>query len=168
MIKNSIAIGTMFIALSVAGLYAQKQTPQAKPVLTEKAVKGVIKNHEKLLEGINVFQADTEPEEAQWLEAFQIAFEEDPNQAGAFLKKNPPPKKLQAIFRQYGLDRKTGILQIMVIAYVILVPDYEDADFPVPFKIHPDDIKLVEKYRKELSQILRPAPVEAGCGSDGR
>ena len=167
MIKNSIAIGTMFIALSVAGLYAQKQTPQAKPVLTEKAVKGVIKNHKELLEGINVL-VDTDPEAGQWLEAFQIAFEKDLNQAGVFLKKNPPPKKLQAIFRQYGLDRKTGILQIMVIAYVILVPDYEDADFPVPFKIHPDDIKLVEKSRKELSQILRPVPVEAGCGSDGR
>ena len=167
MIKNSITIGTMLVALSVAGLYAQKQTPQTEPVLTEKAVTSVIKNHKELLEGINVL-VDTDPEAAQWLEAFQIAFEKDPNQAEVFLKKNPPPKKLQAIFRQYGLDSKNGILQIMVIAYVILVPEYEDADFPVPFKIHPDDIKLVEKYRKELSHVLRPVPIEAGSSSAGR
>ena len=155
MIKNSITIGTMLVALSVAGLYAQKQTPQTEPVLTEKAVTSVIKNHKELLEGINVL-VDTDPEAAQWLEAFQIAFDKDPNQAEVFLKKNPPPKKLQAIFRQYGLDSKNGILQIMVIAYAVLNSEYG----ALPIEIHQDDLKLVQKYHAELSELLKPIPVE--------
>ena len=166
MIKNSIAVGLLLVVSSIVGLYAQAQTPQAEAVLTEKAVKGFIKNYGKLLEGINAFQAGTDSKEEQWVEAFQVAFEEEPNQAGAFLKKNPPPKKLQAVFQQYGLDGKTGILQIMVIGLVMLAPEYGNADLPVPFSIHQDDIQLVEKYRDELSDILKPIPVEMESGND--
>ncbi len=158
MIKNSIAVGMAFVVLSIAGLYAQAQTPNAEPYLTEKAVKGFIKNHDKLHESLNTILDGRDSKESQWFENFQKAIEEDANRAAAFLKKNPAPKKLQAIFRKYGFDGKTGILQIMVIAYAVLSSEYGDA--PIPFIIHPDDTKLVEKYRTELLRVLRPIPVE--------
>ena len=158
MIKNSIAVGMAFVVLSIAGLYAQAQTPNAEPYLTEKAVKGFIKNHDKLHESLNTILDGRDSKESQWFESFQAAVEEDPNQASVFLKKNPAPEKLQAIFRKYGFDGKTGILQIMVIAYAVLSSEYGDA--PIPFIIHPDDTKLVQKYRAELSELLKPIPVE--------
>ena len=158
MIKNSIAVGMAFVVLSIAGLYAQAQTPNAEPYLTEKAVKGFIKNHDKLHESLNTILDGRDSKESQWFENFQKAIEEDANRAAAFLKKNPAPKKLQAIFRKYGFDGKTGLLQIMVIAYAVLSSEYGDA--PIPFIIHPDDTKLVEKYRTELLRVLRPIPVE--------
>ena len=131
MIKNSIAVGMAFVVLSIAGLYAQAQTPNAEPYLTEKAVKGFIKNHDKLHESLNTILDGRDSKESQWFENFQKAIEEDANRAAAFLKKNPAPKKLQAIFRKYGFDGKTGILQIMVIAYAVLSSEYGDA--PIPF-----------------------------------
>ena len=156
MTKNSIAAGLLLVVFTMTGLYAQTQTSQVKPILTEKAVKGFIKNHDKLLEGINAFQNDENSTEAQWVEAFRDALGEDTNQAAAFLKKNPAPKKLQALFRKYGLDGKTGLLQITVIAYAVLNSEYG----ALPIEIHPDDLKLVQKYHAELSELLKPIPVE--------
>ena len=164
MIKNSIAVGMAFVVLSIAGLYAQAQTPNAEPYLTEKAVKGFIKNHDKLHESLNTILDGRDSKESQWFENFQKAIEEDANRAAAFLKKNPAPKKLQAIFRKYGFDGKTGILQIMVIAYAVLSSEYGDA--PIPFIIHPDDTKLVEKYYAELSELLKPIPVETESNAE--
>ena len=158
MIKNSIAVSIVLVVVSISGVYAQSQKMQAKPCLTEKAVQGFIKNHDKLLEGLNSFQNDENSTEAQWVESFRDALGEDTNQAAAFLKKNPTPKKLQTLFRKYGLDGKTGLLQIMVIAYAALSTEYGDTD--VPFNIHPDDLKLVQKYRAEVSELLKPIPVE--------
>ena len=157
MIKKSITAGFLLVVFTITGLYAQAQTPQVKPILTEKAVKGFIKNHEKLLESLNTILDGGDSKERQWFESFQAALEKDSNPA-AFLKKNPTPKKLQTLFRKYGLDGKTGLLQIMVIAYTALSSEYGDTD--VPFNIHPDDLKLVEKYRTELSELLKPIPVE--------
>jgi len=158
MIKKSITAGFLLVVFSIVVLYAQAQTPKMEPILTEAAVKGLIKNHEKLLESLNTILDGEDSKEKQWFESFQAAVEEDPNQASVFLKKNPAPKKLQAIFRKYGFDGKTGILQIMVIAYAVLSSEYGDA--PIPFIIHPDDTKLVQKYRAELSELLKPIPVE--------
>jgi hypothetical protein len=155
MIKNSIAAGILLVVLSMAGLYAQSQKPQPEPYLTEKAVKGLIKNHEKLLESLNTILDGEDSKERQWFESFQAALGEDTNPA-AFLKKNPTPKKLQALFRKYGLDGKTGLLQIMVIAYAALNSEYG----AIPLEIHPDDLKLVQKYHTELSELLKPIPVE--------
>jgi len=157
MIKKSITAGFLLVVFSIAVLYAQAQTPNADPYLTEAAVKGLIKNHEKLLESLNTILDGGDSKERQWFESFQAALEKDSNPA-AFLKKNPTPKKLQTLFRKYGLDGKTGLLQIMVIAYTALSSEYGDTD--VPFNIHPDDLKLVEKYRTELSELLKPIPVE--------
>lgn len=157
MIKKSIAAGFLLVVFSIAVLYAQAQTPNADPYLTEAAVKGLIKNHEKLLESLNTILDGGDSKERQWFESFQAALEKDSNPA-AFLKKNPTPKKLQTLFRKYGLDGKTGLLQIMVIAYTALSSEYGDTD--VPFNIHPDDLKLVEKYRAEVSELLKPIPVE--------
>jgi hypothetical protein len=155
MIKNSIAAGILLVVLSMAGLYAQSQKPQPEPYLTEKAVQGLIKNHEKLLESLNTILDGEDSKERQWFESFQAALGEDTNPA-AFLKKNPTPKKLQALFRKYGLDGKTGLLQIMVIAYAALNSEYG----AIPLEIHPDDLKLVQKYHTELSELLKPIPVE--------
>jgi len=157
MIKKSITAGFLLVVFTITGLYAQAQTPQVKPILTEKAVKGFIKNHEKLLESLNTILDGGDSKERQWFESFQAALEKDSNPA-AFLKKNPTPKKLQTLFRKYGLDGKTGLLQIMVIAYTALSTEYGDTD--VPFNIHPDDIKLIQKYRTEVSELLKPIPVE--------
>ena len=162
MTKNSIATGLLLVIFTMTGLYAQAQTPQVKPILTEKAVKGFIKNHNKLLEELNTFQYDENSTEAQWFEAFRDALEEDTHQAAAFLKKNPAPKKLQALFRKYGLDGKTGLLQIMVIAYAALNSEYG----ALPIEIHPDDLKLVQKYHAELSELLKPIPVETETDSE--
>ena len=158
MTKNSIAAGLLLVIFTMTGLYAQAQTPQVKPISTEKAVKGFIKNHNKLLEELNTFQNDENSTEAQWVEAFRDALGEDTHQAAVFLKKNPAPKKLQALFRKYGLDGKTGLLQIMVIVYTALSIEYGDSD--IPFNIHPDDLKLVQKYRAEVSELLKPIPIE--------
>ena len=157
MIKNSIVVGIMFFVLSITGLYAQKQPLKAEPYLTEAAVKGLIKNHEKLLESLNPILDGEDSKERQWFESFQVSLEKDTNPAD-FLKKNPTPKKLQALFQKYGLDGKTGLLQIIVIASAVLSSDSGDAQ--VPFIVHPDDKKLVEKYRTELSHMLRPIPVQ--------
>ena len=156
MIKNSIAVSIVFVVVSISGVYAQSQKMQANPLLTEKAVQGFIKNHDKLLEGLNSFQNDENSTEAQWVESFRDALGEDTNQATAFLKKNPTPKKLQTLFRKYELDGKTGLLQIMVIAYAALNSEYG----AIPFGIHQDDLKLVQKYHAELSELLKPIPVE--------
>ena len=155
MIKNSIAAGILLVVLSMAGLYAQEQTPKMEPILTEATVKGVIKNHEKLLESLNTILDGEDSKERQWFESFQAALEKDTNPAD-FLKKNPPPKKLQALFLKYGLDGKTGLLQIMVIAYAVLNSEYG----ALPIEIHQDDLKLVQKYHAELSELLKPIPVE--------
>lgn len=155
MIKKSIAAGIVFAIVSISGLYAQAQTPKLEPILTEKAVKGVIKNHEKLLESLNTILDGGDSKEKQWFEAFQAAFAEDTNPAD-FLKKNPTPEKLQTLFRKYGLDGKTGLLQIIVIAYVALNSEYG----ALSIGIHPDDLKLVQKYHAELSELLKPIPVE--------
>ena len=108
MIKKSITGGILLVVLSMAGLYAQSQKPQPEPYLTEKAVQGLIKNHEKLLESLNTILDGEDSKEKQWFESFQAALEKDSNPA-AFLKKNPTPKKLQTLFRKYGLDGKTGL-----------------------------------------------------------
>ena len=155
MIKKSITAGFLFVVFSIAVLYAQAQTPKMEPILTEAAVKGLIKNHEKLLESLNTILDGEDSKEKQWFESFQAALEKDSNPAD-FLKKNPPPKKLQALFLKYGLDGKTGLLQIMVIAYAVLNSEYG----AIPFGIHPDDLKLVQKYHAELSELLKPIPVE--------
>ena len=155
MIKKSITAGFLFVVFSIAVLYAQAQTPNTDPYLTEAAVKGLIKNHEKLLESLNTILDGEDSKERQWFESFQAALEKDSNPA-AFLKKNPTPKKLQTLFRKYGLDGKTGLLQIMVIAYAALNSEYG----AIPFGIHPDDLKLVQKYHAELSELLKPIPVE--------
>ncbi len=155
MIKKSITAGFLFVVFSIAVLYAQAQTPNADPYLTEAAVKGLIKNHEKLLESLNTILDGEDSKEKQWFESFQAALEKDSNPAD-FLKKNPTPKKLQTLFRKYGLDGKTGLLQIMVIAYAALNSEYG----AIPFGIHPDDLKLVQKYHAELSELLKPIPVE--------
>ena len=118
-------------------------------------MKGLIKNHEKLLESLNTILDGEDSKEKQWFESFQAALEKDSNPAD-FLKKNPTPKKLQTLFRKYGLDGKTGLLQIMVIAYAALNSEYG----AIPFGIHPDDLKLVQKYHAELSELLKPIPVE--------
>ena len=155
MIKKSITAGFLLVVFSIAVLYAQAQTPNADPYLTEAAVKGLIKNHEKLLESLNIILDGGDSKERQWFESFQAALEKDSNPA-AFLKKNPTPKKLQTLFRKYELDGKTGLLQIMVIAYAALNSEYG----AIPFGIHQDDLKLVQKYRTELSELLKPIPVE--------
>ena len=155
MIKKSITAGLLLVVFSITVLYAQAQTPKMEPILTEAAVKGVIKNHEKLLESLNTILDGEDSKEKQWFESFQAALEKDSNPA-AFLKKNPTPKKLQTLFRKYGLDGKTGLLQIMVIAYAVLNSEYG----ALPIGIHPDDLKLVQKYHAELSELLKPIPVE--------
>ena len=164
--KKSIMAGILFVVLGIAVLYAQTQTPKAEPILTEKAVKGFIKNHSKLLKGINAFYERNNSKETQWVESFQAIVEEDFNQVAAFLKKNPAPKKLQAVFKKYGLDGKTGVLQIMVITYTAL--SSEHGDMEAPFAIHPDDIKLVQKYRTEVSELLKPIPVETETDSGSK
>ena len=155
MIKKSITAGFLLVVFSIVVLYAQAQTPQMEPILTEAAVKGLIKNHEKLLESLNTILDGEDSKEKQWFESFQAALEKDSNPAD-FLKKNPTPKKLQTLFRKYGLDGKTGLLQIMVIAYAVLNSEYG----ALPIGIHPDDLKLVQKYHAELSELLKPIPVE--------
>ena len=155
MIKKSITAGFLLVVFSIVGLYAQSQKPQTEPYLTEKAVQGLIKNHEKLLESLNTILDGEDSKEKQWFESFQAALEKDSNPAD-FLKKNPTPKKLQTLFRKYGLDGKTGLLQIMVIAYAALNSEYG----AIPFGIHPDDLKLVQKHHAELSELLKPIPVE--------
>ena len=157
MIKKSITAGFLLIVFSIAGLYAQAQTPKMESILTEQAVKGLIKHHDKLLESLNTILDGEDSKERQWFESFQAALEKDTNPAD-FLKKNPTPKKLQTLFQKCGLDGKTGLLQIMVIAYAVLSSEYGDA--PIPFIIHPDDTKLVQKYHAELSELLKPIPVE--------
>ena len=161
MIKKSITAGLLLVVFSITGLYAQAQTPKMEPILTETAVKGVIKNHEKLLESLNTILDGEDSKERQWFESFQAALAEDTNPT-AFLKKNPTPKKLQTLFRKYGLDGKTGLLQIMVIAYAVLNSEYG----ALPIGIHPDDLKLVQKYHAELSELLKPIPVETESGSE--
>ena len=161
MIKNSIAVGIMFFVLSITGLYAQKQPLKAEPYLTEAAVKGLIKNHEKLLESLNTILDGEDSKEKQWFESFQAALEKDSNPAD-FLKKNPAPKKLQTLFQKCGLDGKTGLLQIMVIAYAVLNSEYG----ALPIEIHPDDLKLVQKYHAKLSELLKPIPVETETDSE--
>ena len=161
MIKKSITAGILFVVLSMAGLYAQSQKPLTEPYLTEAAVKGLIKNHEKLLESLNTILDGEDSKEKQWFESFQAALEKDSNPA-AFLKKNPTPKKLQTLFRKYGLDGKTGLLQIMVIAYAVLNSEYG----ALPIEIHQDDLKLVQKYHAELSELLKPIPVETETDSE--
>ena len=161
MIKKSITAGFLFVVFSIAVLYAQAQTPNADPYLTEAAVKGLIKNHEKLLESLNTILDGEDSKEKQWFESFQAALEEDSNPA-AFLKKNPTPEKLQTLFRKYGLDGKTGLLQIMVIAYAVLNSEYG----ALPIEIHQDDLKLVQKYHAELSELLKPIPVETETGME--
>ena len=155
MIKKSITAGFLLIVFSIAGLYAQAQTPKMESILTEQAVKGLIKNHDKLLESLNTILDGGDSKERQWFESFQAALAEDTNPTD-FLKQNPTPKKLQTLFRKYGLDGKTGLLQIMVIAYAALNSEYG----AIPFGIHPDDLKLVQKYHAELSELLKPIPVE--------
>ena len=155
MIKKSITAGLLLVVFSITVLYAQAQTPKMEPILTEAAVKGVIKNHEKLLESLNTILDGEDSKERQWFESFQAALAEDTNPT-AFLKKNPTPKKLQTLFRKYGLDGKTGLLQIMVIAYAVLNSEYG----ALPIEIHQDDLKLVQKYHAELSELLKPIPVE--------
>ena len=155
MIKKSITAGLLLVVFSITVLYAQAQTTKMEPILTEAAVKGVIKNHEKLLERLNSILDGEDSKEKQWFESFQAALAEDTNPT-AFLKKNPTPKKLQTLFRKYGLDGKTGLLQIMVIAYAVLNSEYG----ALPIEIHPDDLKLVQKYHAELSELLKPIPVE--------
>jgi len=155
MIKKSITAGFLLVVFSITVLYAQAQTPKMEPILTEAAVKGVIKNHEKLLESLNTILDGGDSKERQWFESFQAALEKDTNPAD-FLKKNPTPKKLQTLFRKYGLDGKTGLLQIMVIAYAVLNSEYG----ALPIEIHQDDLKLVQKYHAELSELLKPIPVE--------
>ena len=155
MIKKSITAGLLLVVFSITVLYAQAQTPKMEPILTEAAVKGVIKNHEKLLERLNSILDGEDSKERQWFESFQAALAEDTNPT-AFLKKNPTPKKLQTLFRKYGLDGKTGLLQIMVIAYAVLNSEYG----AIPIEIHQDDLKLVQKYHAELSELLKPIPVE--------
>ena len=155
MIKKSITAGFLLVVFSIVVLYAQAQTPKMEPILTEAAVKGLIKNHEKLLESLNTILDGEDSKEKQWFESFQAALEKDSNPAD-LLKKNPTPKKLQTLFRKYGLDGKTGLLQIMVIAYAALNSEYG----AIPFGIHPDDLKLVQKYHAELSELLKPIPVE--------
>ena len=161
MIKKSITAGFLLVVFSIVVLYAQAQTPKMEPILTETAVKGVIKNHEKLLESLNTILDGEDSKERQWFESFQAALEKDSNPA-AFLKKNPTPKKLQTLFRKYGLDGKTGLLQIMVIAYAVLNSEYG----ALPIEIHQDDLKLVQKYHAELSELLKPIPVETESGSE--
>ena len=155
MIKKSITAGFLLVVFSIVGLYAQSQKPQTEPYLTEKAVQGLIKNHEKLLESLNTILDGEDSKERQWFESFQAALAEDTNPAD-FLKKNPTPEKLQALFQKYGLDEKTGLLQIMVIAYAVLNSEYG----ALTIGIHPDDLKLVQKYHAELSELLKPIPVE--------
>ena len=155
MIKKSITAGFLLVVFSIVVLYAQAQTPKMEPILTEAAVKGVIKNHEKLLESLNTILDGEDSKERQWFESFQAALADDTNPAD-FLKQNPTPKKLQTLFRKYGLDGKTGLLQIMVIAYAVLNSEYG----ALPIEIHQDDLKLVQKYHAELSELLKPIPVE--------
>ena len=155
MIKKSITAGFLLVVFSIVVLYAQAQTPKMEPILTEAAVKGLIKNHEKLLESLNTILDGEDSKERQWFESFQAALAEDTNPAD-FLKKNPTPEKLQALFQKYGLDEKTGLLQIMVIAYAVLNSEYG----ALTIGIHPDDLKLVQKYHAELSELLKPIPVE--------
>ena len=161
MIKKSITAGFLLVVFSIVVLYAQAQTPKMEPILTEAAVKGLIKNHEKLLESLNTILDGEDSKEKQWFESFQAALEKDSNPAD-FLKKNPTPKKLQTLFRKYGLDGKTGLLQIMVIAYAALNSEYG----AIPFGIHPDDLKLVQKYHVELSELFKPIPVETETDSE--
>ena len=161
MIKKSITAGFLLVVFSIAVLYAQTQMLNADPYLTEQAVKGLIKNHEKLLESLNTILDGEDSKERQWFESFQAALEKDTNPAD-FLKKNPTPKKLQTLFRKYGLDGKTGLLQIMVIAYTVLNSEYG----ALPIEIHQDDLKLVQKYHAELSELLKPMPVETETGME--
>ena len=161
MIRKSIAAGFLLVVFSIAVLYAQEQTPKMEPILTETAVKGVIKNHEKLIERLNTILDGGDSKERQWFESFQAALEKDTNPAD-FLKKNPTPKKLQTLFRKYGLDGKTGLLQIMVIVYAVLNSEYG----ALPIEIHQDDLKLVQKYHAELSELLKPIPVETETDSE--
>ena len=155
MIKKSITAGFLLVVFSIVVLYAQAQTPKMEPILTEAAVKGLIKNHEKLLESLNTILDGEDSKEKQWFESFQAALEKDSNPAD-FLKKNPTPEKLQTLFRKYGLDGKTGLLQIMVIAYAVLNSEYG----ALPIEIRQYDLKLVQKYHAELSELLKPVPVE--------
>ena len=155
MIKKSITAGFLLVVFSIAVLYAQAQTLKMEPILTEAAVKGVIKNHEKLLERLNTILDGGDSKEKQWFESFQAALAEDTNPTD-FLKQNPTPKKLQTLFRKYGLDEKTGLLQIMVIAYAVLNSEYG----ALPIEIHQDDLELVQKYHAELSELFKPIPVE--------
>lgn len=167
MMRKIAAVGAALILLNVSTLYAQETSQDTMPpVLTEKAVANFMKNHNELLSDLENFDnsMDHDSKTAEWFSAFENVVQTEPNALPSFLKKQPAPKKLQALFKKHGLDGKTGMLQIIVIVYAVLSFEYGDA--PVPLIIHPDDKKLIEKCSAELQKLLRPKPFQTQDDAD--
>lgn len=139
-----------------------------KAILTEEEVKSFIENYEKL------FTTITKTGIKGW-----IVIDNEISMSDLFksIHKKTPPRKIQSIFAQNGLNPKQGHFQIAVLQYGIVADTIEKALAEIAKEdrsekqkendnqtvgwlneikahIHLDDYALIKKYSTELYAIF--------------
>jgi len=166
-LKKIIDCGLFFFILHIL-ILSCTATNYDKAVLTEDNVKSFIENHERL------FTEITAADVKSW-----IAIDNEISMSDLFkaMYKKTPPKKIQTIFKQNGLNPKLGHLQIAVLQYGIVADtiektlaeisneertqeqkenDKQTAGWlnEIKSQINSDDYELIKKYSAELYEIF--------------
>lgn len=164
--KKFIDCGLFFFILHI--LILSCTVSNYKAVLSEGDVKSFIENHERL------FTEITAADVKSW-----IAIDNEISMSDLFkaMYKKTPPKKIQTIFKQNGLNPKLGHLQIAVLQYGIVADtiektlaeisneertqeqkenDKQTAGWlnEIKSQINSDDYELIKKYSVELYEIF--------------
>lgn len=164
--KKNICCGLFFFILHI--LILSCAVSNYKAVLSEDNVKSFIENHERL------FAEITAADIKAW-----IAVDNEISMSDLFkaMYKKTPPKKIQTIFKQNGLNPKLGHLQIAVLQYGIVTDtiektlaeisneertqeqkenDKQTAGWlnEIKSQINSDDYELIKKYSAELYEIF--------------
>lgn len=165
--KKIIDCGLFFFILHIL-ILSCTATNYDKAVLTEDNVKSFIENYERL------FTEITAADVKSW-----IVIDNEISMSDLFkaMYKKTPPKKIQTIFKQNGLNPKLGHLQIAVLQYGIVADtiektlaeisneertqeqkenDKQTAGWlnEIKSQINSDDYELIKKYSAELYEIF--------------
>lgn len=165
--KNITKVLLLWFTLSI--LHAQTGLFERDATLTESAVKAFISHHEALLSDIKAARA------GNWFPSSKHGT--SPREALDAITEITPPKKIRAVFEQYGLDSEKGHLQIAIMQYGIVALEIEEALTEVAAmertkreqaadkkvaaylgelksQINSSDLALIRSYRKQLRPIF--------------
>lgn len=127
---------------------AQKMSFQRDAVLTKQTIQSFIKYNESLFADIK------EVDEPDWF-GIIAGYNSNPRSILDEIEELEPPKTIQNIFKQFGLDPQKGHVQIAIMQYGVVALEIEEALIEIsPIKRSEKEKKEDKKVKSYLNELL--------------